>query len=140
MMPVNRIATIYDVDWSLAGIMQLTISLSNLAFSDNWARKPLHVNLSLTLIFAIERLSRVDDVCAKLRQPALTTTFLKKVRFKEQQVSPLTPKLVFFVVAWTAVQQQRFANLVQFHGKLDIFHRLEILKVLKTKLVPDLGT
>ena len=79
-------------------------------------------------------------MCAKLRQPALTTTFLKKVRFKEQQVSPLTPKLVFFVVAWTAVQQQRFANLVQFRGKLDIFHRLEILKVLKTKLVPDLGT
>ncbi|CAH3174192.1 unnamed protein product, partial [Porites lobata] len=83
-------------------------------------------DLRRRLIFG--RLSRVDDVCAKLRQPALTTTFLKKVRFKEQQMSPLTPKLVFFVVAWTAVQQQRFANLVQFRGKLDIFHRLEILK------------
>ena len=50
----------------------------------------------------------------------------------------MTPKLVFFVVAWTAVQQQRFANLVQFHDKSDILHRLEILKV--PKLVPDLGT
>ena len=80
-------------------------------------------------------------MCAKLRQPALTTTFLKKVRFQRTTgVASVTPRLVFFVVAWTAVQQQRFANLVQFHGKLDIFHRLEILKVLKTKLVPDLGT
>ena len=80
-------------------------------------------------------------MCAKLRQPALTTTFLKKVRFRRRTgVTSVTPELVFFVVAWTAVQQQRFANLVQFHDKLDIFHRLEILKVLKTKLVPDPGT
>ena len=82
-------------------------------------------------------------MCAKLRQPARTTTFLKKVRFQRTTltgVTSVTPKLVFFVVAWTEVQQQRFANLVQFHDKLDIFHRLEILKVLKTKLVPDLGT
>ena len=78
-------------------------------------------------------------MCAKLRQPALTTTFLKKVRFQRTTgVASVTPRLVFFVVAWTAVQQQRFANLVQFHDKLDIFHRLEILKV--PKLVPDLGT
>ena len=82
-------------------------------------------------------------MCAKLRQSARTTTFLKKVRFQRTTltgVTSVTPKLVFFVVAWTEVQQQRFANLVQFHDKLDIFHRLEILKVLKTKLVPDLGT
>ncbi|CAH3191180.1 unnamed protein product, partial [Porites evermanni] len=79
------------------------------------------------LIFG--RLSRVDNVCAKFRQPALTTTFLKKVRFQRTTgVTSVTPKLVFFVVAWTAVQQQRFANLVLFHNKLDIFHRLEILK------------
>ena len=76
-------------------------------------------------------------MCAKLRQPALT--FLKKDRFQRTTgVTSVTPKLVFFVVAWTAVQQQRFANLVQFHDKLDFFHRLEILKV--PKLVPDLGT
>ena len=46
------------------------------------------------------------------------------------RVTSVTPKLVFFVLAWTAVQQQRFANLVLF----------QILKVLKTKLVLDLGT
>ena len=69
---------------------------------------------------------------------SLTTTFQKKIE-RPTRVASVTPKLVFFVLAWTAVQQQGFANLVLFHDKLDIFHRLQILKVLKTKLVPDLG-
>ena len=51
--------------------------------------------------------------------------FSKEGSFSKNQrtagVTSVTPKLVFFVVAWTAVQQQRFANLVQFHDKLDIF-------------------
>ena len=87
-----------------------------------------HLDVSLTLIFAIKRLLRVDDVWAKLRQPTLTTTFQKKVQ-RAKRVTSVTPKLVFFVLTWTALQQQRFANLVLFHDKLG-----------KTKLVPDLGT
>ena len=81
--------------------MQLGISIS--AISQETYRCKLKRNTDLHCKKTVT-IDRVDDVWAKLRQPALTTTFLKKVRFQRTTgVTSVTPKLVFVVVAWTAM-------------------------------------
>ena len=75
--------------------MQLGISIS--AISQETYRCKLKRNTDLHCKKTVT-IDRVDDVWAKLRQPALTTTFQRTTG-----VTSVTPKLVFVVVAWTAM-------------------------------------
>ena len=67
-----------------------------------------------------QRLQRAEDAWSKLRQPALTTTFQKEGSFFTSNRCHFCDSEAgqVLAVAWTAVQQQDFANLAPFQCTL----------------------
>ena len=80
-----------------------------------------------------QRLQRAEDAWSKLRQPALTTTFQKEVSFFNSNRCHFCDSEAGICRCLDCSATARFCEscAISMHTKINIFHRVEILKVRK---------